>query len=118
MLMNATTGLGVILKNRYYGENFPFNTSSTDELRFLTTEQTIADNAYFAQHAVFPGIDSDLTATDTPWILYGSSLAGGQTAFSLVQYSGLLWGGIASSAVTHAVLEYPQWYNPIQKFGP
>jgi hypothetical protein len=38
--MEATNGLGVILENRYYGESYPFDTSTTDELRFLTTEQS------------------------------------------------------------------------------
>src|SRR4051812_35077588 len=38
--MEATNGLGVILENRYYGKSYPFNTSTTDELRFLTTEQS------------------------------------------------------------------------------
>ncbi|KIW00140.1 uncharacterized protein PV09_08318 [Verruconis gallopava] len=118
ILMNATNGLGVILENRYYGESYPFETSTTDELRFLTTEQTIADNAYFAQHAAFPGINASLNAPHTPWILYGGSLAGAQTAFSLVEYSGLLWGGIASSGTIHAQVEYPEWYTPIQKYGP
>lgn len=40
ILMKATNGLGVILENRYYGESYPYNTSTTDELRFLTTEQS------------------------------------------------------------------------------
>lgn len=115
--MEATNGLGVILENRYYGESFPFNTSSTDELRFLTTEQTIADNAYFAQHATFPGVNGALTAPDTPWILYGGSLAGAQTAFSVKTYPDVLWGGIASSGTTKAKLAYPQWYDPIQKYA-
>ncbi|KAK7885404.1 hypothetical protein LTR67_010582 [Exophiala xenobiotica] len=120
ILMNATNGLGVILENRYYGESWPFENSSTDNLRYLTTEQTIADNAYFAQHATFANVSGgdNLTAPGTPWILYGGSLAGAQTAFSLVQYSDLLWGGIAASGVVHAVLGYPEWYNPIQKNGP
>lgn len=39
--MQATNGLGVILENRYYGESFPFNDSSTDHLAFLTTEQSL-----------------------------------------------------------------------------
>lgn len=38
--MQKFSGLGVILENRYYGESFPYNTSTTDELRFLTTEQS------------------------------------------------------------------------------
>ncbi|KIW82846.1 hypothetical protein Z517_02089 [Fonsecaea pedrosoi CBS 271.37] len=120
ILMNATGGLGVILENRYYGQSYPFPNSTTDNLRFLTTEQTIADNAYFAQHATFPNVTggNNLTAPGHPWILYGGSLAGAQTAFSLVQYQGLLWGGIAASGVVHAVLGYPEWYNPIQENGP
>jgi hypothetical protein len=119
--MNATNGLGVILENRYYGNSYPFNTSTTDQLAYLTTEQTIADNAYFAQNAVFPGVAGNLTAPGTPWILYGGSLAGAQTAFSVKEYgpsgTGLLWGGIAASGTTKAVLAYPEWYNPIQKYA-
>lgn len=120
ILMNATNGLGIILENRYYGDSYPFNTSTTEELRFLTTEQTIADNAYFAQHVQLANVsDGDnLTASVRPWILYGGSLAGAQTAFSLVTYENILWGGIASSGVVKAVHAYPEWYYPIQKFGP
>lgn len=40
ILMNATNGLGVILENRYYGESYPFGSSTTDELTYLTTEQS------------------------------------------------------------------------------
>ena len=126
--MEATNGLGVILENRYYGQSFPFNTSTTDELAYLTTEQSqlcpdsslrrvdvslkilaIADNAYFAQHAIFPGIRGNLTAPGTPWILYGGSLAGAQTAFSIKAYGDILYGGIASSGIIKTVLAYPQW---------
>lgn len=39
--MQATSGLGVILENRYYGESYPFNTSTTDELAYMTTEQSL-----------------------------------------------------------------------------
>jgi hypothetical protein len=38
--MEKFNGLGVILENRYYGDSYPYNSSSTDELRFLTTEQS------------------------------------------------------------------------------
>lgn len=120
ILMKATNGLGIILENRYYGESYPYNTSTTEQLRFLTTEQTIADNAYFAQHVKLENVtDGDnLMAPGRPWILYGESLAGAQTAFSLVEYQDLLWGGIASSAPVHVVKAYPEWYYLIQKFGP
>jgi hypothetical protein len=70
----------------------------------------IADNAYFAQHATFPGVSGNLTAPGTPWILYGGSLAGAQTAFSIKAYGDILYGGIASSGVIKVVLAYPQWW--------
>lgn len=75
---------------------------------FLTFT-AIADNAYFAQHATFPGVNANLTAPGTPWILYGGSLAGAQTAFSIKTYGDILYGGIASSGVIKAVLAYAQW---------
>ena len=71
--------------------------------------KAIADNAYFATHASFPGVNSSLTAPETPWILYGGSLAGAQTAFSLKTYGDILFGGIASSATIKGELTYPQW---------
>ena len=108
--MQATNGLGIILENRYYGDSFPFNTSSTDNLAYLTTEQTIADNDYFARNVKLPNITADLTAPKTPWILYGGSLAGGQTAFSVKTYGNTsLYGGIASSGVIYVKEGYPEW---------
>lgn len=118
ILMNATGGLGVIIENRYYGLSTPFDTTTTDTLTYLTNEQTIADFAYFAQHATFPNVAANLTAPGTPWIMYGGSLAGAQTSFTVKTYPDIIYGGIASSGVIHAAVEYPQWYDPIQKFGP
>lgn len=40
ILMKATDGLGVILENRFYGRSFPLANSSTDNLRYLTTDQS------------------------------------------------------------------------------
>jgi len=64
------------------------------------------------QHATFPGVNATLTTPHAPWILYGGSLAGAQTAFSLHTYGGdggLLWAGIGASATTKAKLAYPEW---------
>jgi len=57
----------------------------------------------------FPVFEGNLTAPGTPWILYGGSLAGAETAFSIVQYGAVLFGGIASSAPAEVVLPYPEW---------
>ena len=118
ILMNATGGLGVIVENRYYGLSLPYETGTTDNLVYLTNEQTIADFAYFSQHVSFPGVSANLSAPGTPWIMYGGSLAGAQTAFTVKTYPDIIYGGIASSGVIQVSVEYPEWYDPIQKFGP
>lgn len=74
----------------------------------------VADKPYFAQHAVFPGVNGNasINAPDTAWILYGGSLAGAETAVALNQYGGdggILWAGIAASGTTYAKLAYPEW---------
>jgi hypothetical protein len=39
--MEATNGLGIILENRYYGQSWPFNTSTTDQMAYLTNQQSM-----------------------------------------------------------------------------
>ncbi|KAL9058435.1 MAG: hypothetical protein Q9162_001730 [Coniocarpon cinnabarinum] len=118
ILMSQFNGLGVILEERYSGDSFPYNTTTTDQMAYLTVEQNIADLAYFAQHVVFPGIAANTSPQSAPWILYGATLAGAQTAFAMETYGDLFFGGIASSAVIHATATYPQWYAPVQKYAP
>lgn len=45
-------------------------------------------------------------------------MAGAQTAFTMKTYNSLFAGGIGSSATTYTKLEYPEWYNPIIRYGP
>ena len=73
ILSEATGGLGVVLEHRYYGESMPVPDLSTDNLRFLTTAQALADNAYFTKHAEFPGLDAELARSlkSAKWIHYG-----------------------------------------------
>ncbi|KAI0192591.1 extracelular serine carboxypeptidase-like protein [Xylaria flabelliformis] len=110
-------GIGVVLENRYYGTSVPFNTSSTDELLYLATEQVIADFDVFARKVVLPGV-KDINAPSTPWILYGGSYPGALSAFTKKTYPNTFYGAISSSGVIHGQLEYPQWYDPIQKLAP
>jgi len=63
----------------------------------------------------FDGIEEDLTAPGTPWIYYGGSYAGARAAHMKVLYPDLVWGAIASSAVTHAALENWEYMDVIRK---
>ncbi|KAH8927475.1 hypothetical protein BT69DRAFT_1237902 [Atractiella rhizophila] len=114
-------GLGIVFEHRYYGESFPFPNISTDSLRFLDTLTSIHDNAYFAKTVCLPSrrfrkIDSD--PVTHPWIIYGGSYAGGKAAFTRSLYPDVFMGGIASSAVTHATVNYWEYLEPIRLSGP
>ncbi|KAJ7667548.1 extracelular serine carboxypeptidase-like protein [Mycena polygramma] len=118
-LAQATGGIGLIIEHRYYGQSFPVTNLTTDNLRWLTTDQSIADMAYFAQNVQIPEHpEENFAAPGRPWILYGGSLAGAETAFTVVTYPDIIYGGISSSGTVFAQTTYPQWYYPIQKSAP
>lgn len=118
-LSQATNGIGVVLEHRYYGESFPTPDLSTENLRFLTTQQALADTAYFAQNVVFEGMeDKNLTAPNVPYIAYGGSYAGAFVAFLRVIYPDIFFGAISSSGVTKAIYDYWEYYEPIRQYGP
>ena len=92
-LAEATHGIGVILEHRYYGTSFPTPDLSTENLRFLTTEQALADEVFFAQNVVFKGLeDKDLTSDSVAYIGYGGSYAGAFNAFLRKLYPDIFWG--------------------------
>lgn len=119
ILAEATGGMGVVLEHRYYGDSMPVDRLDTDSLRFLTTEQSLHDSAYFAQNVVFPGFrGQDFSPRKIPWIYYGGSYAGAKSAFARKLFPDVFWGAIASSAVTTAVLDFHDYYTPIMEHGP
>lgn len=92
-MIMATNGIGVVLEHRYYGNSWPVPDLSTENLRFLTTDQALADEAYFAQNVVFEGLeDKNLTAGNVPYIGYGGSYSGAFNAFLRKLYPDVFWG--------------------------
>lgn len=102
ILAQATSGVGIILEHRYYGQSFPTANLTTDSMRFLTSMQALHDNAHFASTLVLPGrlATVNLTAAAVPWIIIGGSYAGAQSAFSRLVFPDVFWGSIASSVCT------------------
>ncbi|KAL8419298.1 hypothetical protein RB594_002496 [Gaeumannomyces avenae] len=119
ILAKATGGVGVILEHRYYGTSVPTRDFSTENLRFLTTEQALADTAYFAKNVKFPGLENvNLSPDVTPWIAYGGSYAGAFVAFLRKLYPDLFWGAISSSGVPEAIWDYWKYFEAAAVYGP
>ncbi|KAK4935317.1 hypothetical protein LTR10_023608 [Elasticomyces elasticus] len=120
-IANATGGVAVLWGQRYYsgGTIIPFGQYNTSNLRFHSTEQALADLAYFAQRAVFSGLEhKNLTAPGTPWIIIGGSYAGVISAFTRIQYPDLFWGGLSSSGITTAIDDAWAYYDVVRRYGP
>lgn len=118
-LSQATNGLGVILEHRYYGESFPVPDLSTENMRFLTTDQALADTAYFAKNVKFEGFeDVDLTSATTAYIAYGGSYAGAFVAFLRKLYPDVFHGAISSSGVTQAIWDYYEYFTAAAVYAP
>lgn len=119
ILTKATGGVGLIMEHRYYGTSYPVPDLTTQNLRFLSTEQALADTAYFAKHVQFPGLEHfDLTSRATPWIIYGGSYAGAFAAFARKLYPTVFWGAISSSGVTAAIEDLWQYFEAARQYAP
>ncbi|KAH8829049.1 extracelular serine carboxypeptidase-like protein [Flagelloscypha sp. PMI_526] len=112
------SGLAISWKAGTMENHSQFPMLPTDNLRWLSIDQLIADTANFAQNVQIPGIDEDLTAPGRPWILFGGSLAGGEVAFTLKTYPDIIYGAISSSGTIQSYAGYPQWFYRIQQHGP
>lgn len=110
------------------GESIPVSNFTTDSLRWLNNYQALEDSAYFLSNVTFsPSLFppdtptsaiANLTALNTPWIYYGGSYAGARAAHMRVLYPELVFGAIASSAVTHAEIENWEYMDIIRTGGP
>ncbi|KZO95036.1 peptidase S28 [Calocera viscosa TUFC12733] len=117
ILARETGGMALVLEHRYYGESMPVQNLSTDSLRWLNNAQSAADSARFMRSVRFPGVEEDVGAEGRPWIYYGGSYGGARAAHMRLLYPELVWGAIASSAVTNAEINNYEYYEIIADYA-
>lgn len=72
---------------------YSYSDASTANLKYLTSEQALADINYF--------ISAQKTALNLPknkWIVFGGSYAGNLAAWFRLKYPHMAYGAVASSA--------------------
>mmetsp|Transcript_47357 Transcript_47357/g.119285 ORF Transcript_47357/g.119285 Transcript_47357/m.119285 type:complete len:490 (-) Transcript_47357:88-1557(-) len=107
--------LAVALEHRFYGASQPFPDTSTANLRFLTSQQALADAAYFKDYL------SNLynIPASSKWIVFGGSYSGNLSAWLRLKYPHLFAGAIASSAPLRAQLEFAEYFEVVAaSLGP
>ncbi|GAM21236.1 hypothetical protein SAMD00019534_044110 [Acytostelium subglobosum LB1] len=90
----------VTLEHRYYGDSSPFQTLSTDNLRYLSSRQALNDLAIFV-------LDFKAQTPHAKQIItIGGSYSGALSAWFRVKYPHVSIGSIASSGVVNAILDF------------
>ena len=101
----------ITLEHRYYGDSQPFDNWSTTNLEMLTSEQALADAAFFID-----SMNNDLikqNGVKPEWIVIGGSYPGALSAWFKSQYPLHALGAWSSSGVINAVYDFHEFDNSL-----
>lgn len=93
----------ISLEHRYYGASLPRNTFTTEDLKYLTTDQALQDAAAFQKF--FMRNDN----WNGKWIVFGGSYPGSLSAYYRLKYPELVVGALASSAPVKAKENFEEY---------
>ncbi|XP_012256835.2 putative serine protease K12H4.7 [Athalia rosae] len=98
------------LEHRFYGKSHPTADLSIKNLVYLTSEQALADLAYFIEgmnllHQIPAG---------TKWITFGGSYPGSLAAWSRYKYPHLVHGAMSASGPLLAKIDFQQYYVVVE----
>ncbi|XP_053577611.1 thymus-specific serine protease [Bombina bombina] len=96
------------LEHRYYGSSINPDGLTLDGLRFLSSQQALADLASFH---LFVSQKYNLTLQNT-WICFGGSYPGSLSAWFRLKFPHLVYAAVASSAPVRAELDFTD-YNKV-----
>ncbi|GLE05727.1 hypothetical protein PINS_up014775 [Pythium insidiosum] len=98
----------VAVEHRFYGKSYPTADMSLENLRFLTSEQALADLARF--HAF---LTDHYGLEGAPWVAFGGSYPGNLAAWVKLKYPALFAGTVASSAPLLAKRDFSEYMEVV-----
>jgi hypothetical protein len=108
----------IVIEHRYWGVSSPYANLSTENLQYLTLENSIADLVNFAKNADLPFDPSGSSkAATAPWVLVGGSYSGALSAWVESTSPDTFWAYYASSAPVNS-MDYWQYFVPVQEGMP
>ncbi|EMS55557.1 putative serine protease EDA2 [Triticum urartu] len=111
-------------EHRYYGKSSPFDSLTTDNLRFLSSKQALFDLAVFRQYYQVgqEKLNSQYNRSagfDNPWFVFGVSYSGALSAWFRLKFPHLTCGSLASSGVVLAVYNFTDFDKQVgESAGP
>eukprot|EP01101_Sappina_pedata_P004309 TRINITY_DN1800_c0_g1_i1.p1 TRINITY_DN1800_c0_g1~~TRINITY_DN1800_c0_g1_i1.p1 ORF type:complete len:474 (+),score=164.89 TRINITY_DN1800_c0_g1_i1:137-1423(+) len=93
----------ILIEHRYYGLSSPTLNYSTENMRFLTSEQALADAANFL-------VQYNTTLTNPgPWVIFGCSYSGCLSSWFRSKYPELVIGGYGPSGPVEAQADFTMY---------
>ncbi|KYN03978.1 PREDICTED: putative serine protease K12H4.7 [Cyphomyrmex costatus] len=97
------------VEHRFYGKSHPTADLSVKNLMYLSSEQALADLAYFIASVnvayKFPN--------DTKWIAFGGSYSGSLAAWMRAKYPHLVHGAVSTSGPLLAQIDFYEYFNVV-----
>nr|XP_019950417.1 PREDICTED: thymus-specific serine protease [Paralichthys olivaceus] len=100
--------LCLMLEHRFYGKSHPTVDLSTDNLRFLSSRQALADLAHFRTT-----IAETRGLTNRKWVALGGSYPGSLATWFRLKYPHLVHASVATSAPVHATVNFPEYLEVV-----
>uniref|UniRef100_A0AC34G293 Serine protease K12H4.7 n=1 Tax=Panagrolaimus sp. ES5 TaxID=591445 RepID=A0AC34G293_9BILA len=105
------------LEHRFYGESQPTGDLTFQSLKFLTSEQALADIKAF-----IISMNAQFKFNHTRWITFGGSYPGALSAWARQMYPNLIYAAVASSAPVQAVVDNSEYlevvFNALKNYDP
>ncbi|KLU92954.1 hypothetical protein MAPG_11902 [Magnaporthiopsis poae ATCC 64411] len=119
MISQAVGGANILLEHRYFGKSSHFDQLTVRNLQYLTLNNSIVDNTYFARNVKLSFDPEGKSApSKAPWVLSGASFGGTLAAYVERLYPGTFWAYYASSAPVETVADFWRYFGPIQEGMP
>ncbi|CAF2126984.1 unnamed protein product [Rotaria magnacalcarata] len=95
----------VMLEHRFYGKSHPTADLSVENLRYLSSEQALADLATFREYFN----RKYLVSEQSKWISFGGSYPGSLSAWFRLKYPHLVYGAISASSPMTALTDFSEY---------
>ena len=109
----------VVVEHRYWGSSSPVSDLTTENMKYLTLNNSIADFVNFAQNVQLPfDTNQSSIASKVPWVMTGGSYSGALAAWTESTNPGTFWAYLASSAPVEALFDYYGYFTPVMEGMP
>ncbi|XP_063920560.1 putative serine protease K12H4.7 isoform X2 [Zophobas morio] len=99
------------LEHRYYGKSHPTEDMSTENLKYLTSQQALADLATF-----ITAMNKNYSLpSDVKWIAFGGSYPGSLAAWLRFKYPHLVHGAVSSSSPLLAKVDFSNYFKVVRE---